>query len=91
METTELQKRKHQKRKQKNQLSKNKNIDLIKENEETTLQLEEVKVLNKHLVKDLNKMLVEGVNIEKKASRLKRKYGKSSDSANDSVRQLSGT
>ena len=36
-------------------LVKNKNIDLTKENEEKTLQLEKVKVLNEHLVKDLVK------------------------------------
>ena len=36
-------------------LVKNKNIDLNKENEEKTLQLEKVKVLNEHLLKDLVK------------------------------------
>ena len=45
---------------------KNKNIDLTKENEEKTLQLEEVKVLNEQLVKDLDKALAEGVKYRKR-------------------------
>ena len=40
---------------------KNKNIDLTKENEEKTWQLEGVKILNEELVKDLDKALAEGV------------------------------
>ena len=40
---------------------KNKNIDLTKENEEKTLQLEEFKVVNDQLVKDLDKALAEGI------------------------------
>ena len=45
---------------------KNKNIDLTRENEEKTLQLEEVKVLNEQLVKDLDKALAEGVKYRKR-------------------------
>ena len=37
------------------------NIDLTKENEEKTLQLEEFKVANDQLVKDLDKALAEGI------------------------------
>ena len=40
--------------------AKNENIDLTKENEEKTLQLEEVKVLSEKLVKDLDKDLRKG-------------------------------
>ena len=40
---------------------KNKNIDLTKENEEKTWQLQGVKILNEELVKDLDKALAEGV------------------------------
>ena len=50
---------------------KNKNIDLTKENEEKTLQLEEVKVLNEQLVKDLDKALAEGVKYRKRHHILK--------------------
>ena len=39
---------------------KNKNINLIKENEKT-MQLEKVKVLNEQLAKKLDKALAEGV------------------------------
>ena len=61
-------------------LVKIKIIDLTKENEGKTLQLQGVKVLNEQLVKDLDKTLAEGVKYRKKLSYFKRKYEKSSDS-----------
>ena len=67
---------------------KNKNIDLTKENEEKTLQLEEFKVVNDQLVKDLDKALAEGIKYRKKASYYKGKYEKSNDSENDSVQSI---
>ena len=51
---------------------KNKNIDLTKENEEKTWQLEGVKILNEELVKDLDKALAEGVKCREMSSQLSR-------------------
>ena len=66
----------------------NKNIDLIKQNEEKTLQLKEVKVPNEQLLKDLDKGFGKRSKIKKKASCFKRKCEKSSDSENDSVQSI---
>ena len=49
----------------------NESIDLTKENEEKTSQLELVKVLNEQLVKDLDKGLAEKVKCRKRHHILK--------------------